>query len=142
MANTTTTCRSRVLLLGWSDMHGNLYIANLGDSCAVLGTLVKPRGEVLAIQLSAEHNTCIESQICLSKAENNSKNVLIEEVMDKLAKEAILTKCGTNAYIINKLKFQKSDYEFEAVKEENYGQIFRNGSKVQPNMDEDHMCMR
>nr|XP_017224817.1 PREDICTED: probable protein phosphatase 2C 28 [Daucus carota subsp. sativus] len=55
-----TTCRSRVLLLGWSDMHGNLYIANLGDSCAVLGTLVKPRGEVLAIQLSAEHNTCIE----------------------------------------------------------------------------------
>ncbi|KAL1814854.1 hypothetical protein ACET3Z_017428 [Daucus carota] len=41
--------------------NGNLYIANLGDSCAVLGRLVKATGEVLAIQLSAEHNTCIES---------------------------------------------------------------------------------
>ena len=41
--------------------NGNLYIANLGDSCAVLGRLVKATGEVLAIQLSAEHNACIES---------------------------------------------------------------------------------
>ena len=40
---------------------GNLYIANLGDSRAVLGRLVKATGEVLAIQLSAEHNACIES---------------------------------------------------------------------------------
>lgn len=38
-----------------------LYIANLGDSRAVLGRLVKATGEVLAIQLSAEHNACIES---------------------------------------------------------------------------------
>ena len=28
------------------------------------------------------------------------------------------------------------------MKEENDGQIFRNGSKVQPNMDEDHMYMK
>ncbi|RVW38567.1 putative protein phosphatase 2C 28 [Vitis vinifera] len=40
---------------------GNLYIANLGDSRAVLGRLVKATGDVLAIQLSAEHNACIES---------------------------------------------------------------------------------
>ncbi|KAK1388507.1 Protein-serine/threonine phosphatase [Heracleum sosnowskyi] len=41
--------------------NGNLYIANLGDSRAVLGRLVKATGEVLAIQLSAEHNACFES---------------------------------------------------------------------------------
>lgn len=40
---------------------GTLYIANLGDSRAVLGRLVKATGEVLAIQLSAEHNVAIES---------------------------------------------------------------------------------
>ncbi|KAI3991197.1 hypothetical protein MKX01_022418 [Papaver californicum] len=40
---------------------GNLYIANLGDSRAVLGRLVKATGEVLAVQLSAEHNASIES---------------------------------------------------------------------------------
>ncbi|XP_063950338.1 probable protein phosphatase 2C 46 isoform X5 [Daucus carota subsp. sativus] len=41
--------------------NGNLYIANPGDSCAVLGRFVKATGEVLAIQLLAEHNTCIKS---------------------------------------------------------------------------------
>lgn len=40
---------------------GNLYVANLGDSRAVLGRLVKATGEVLALQLSAEHNASIES---------------------------------------------------------------------------------
>ncbi|KAK8699114.1 hypothetical protein V6N13_115209 [Hibiscus sabdariffa] len=40
---------------------GSLYVANLGDSRAVLGRAVKATGEVLAIQLSAEHNVCIES---------------------------------------------------------------------------------
>lgn len=40
---------------------GTLYIANLGDSRAVLGRVVKATGDVLAIQLSAEHNACIES---------------------------------------------------------------------------------
>ncbi|KAL8088545.1 putative protein phosphatase 2C 28 [Apium graveolens] len=41
--------------------NGTLYVANLGDSRAVLGKLVKATGEVLAIQLSAEHNACFES---------------------------------------------------------------------------------
>lgn len=40
---------------------GILYVANLGDSRAVLGKVVKATGEVLAIQLSAEHNVGIES---------------------------------------------------------------------------------
>ncbi|XP_065865043.1 probable protein phosphatase 2C 60 isoform X2 [Euphorbia lathyris] len=40
---------------------GNLYIANVGDSRAVLGRVMKATGEVLSIQLSAEHNVCIES---------------------------------------------------------------------------------
>ncbi|KAK1432607.1 hypothetical protein QVD17_09504 [Tagetes erecta] len=40
---------------------GNLYIANVGDSRAVLGRGVKATGEVIAIQLSVEHNASIES---------------------------------------------------------------------------------
>lgn len=40
---------------------GILYIANVGDSRAVLGKHVKATGEVLAVQLSAEHNVSIES---------------------------------------------------------------------------------
>lgn len=41
--------------------NGILYVASLGDSRAVLGRLVRATGEVLAIQLSAEHNACFES---------------------------------------------------------------------------------
>lgn len=41
--------------------YRTLYIANLGDSRAVLGRLVKATGEVLGIQLSTEHNASIES---------------------------------------------------------------------------------
>ncbi|XP_006343345.1 probable protein phosphatase 2C 60 [Solanum tuberosum] len=41
--------------------NGILYVANLGDSRAVLGRLVRATGEVLAIQLSAEHNACFET---------------------------------------------------------------------------------
>lgn len=41
--------------------NGTLYIANLGDSRAVLGRAVKATGEVLALQLSTEHNAAIES---------------------------------------------------------------------------------
>lgn len=40
---------------------GTLYIANAGDSRAVLGRAVKATGEVIAIQLSTEHNASIES---------------------------------------------------------------------------------
>jgi len=40
---------------------GTLYVANLGDSRVVLGKVVKATKEVLAVQLSAEHNASIES---------------------------------------------------------------------------------
>ncbi|MFS7955009.1 putative protein-serine/threonine phosphatase [Helianthus anomalus] len=40
---------------------GMLYIANAGDSRAVLGRTVKATGEVIGIQLSVEHNASIES---------------------------------------------------------------------------------
>lgn len=40
---------------------GTLFIANAGDSRAVLGRVVKATGEVLPIQLSVEHNASIES---------------------------------------------------------------------------------
>uniref|UniRef100_A0A2N9IBV8 protein-serine/threonine phosphatase n=1 Tax=Fagus sylvatica TaxID=28930 RepID=A0A2N9IBV8_FAGSY len=47
--------------LGGVICGGTLYIANLGDSRAVLGRVMKATGEVLSIQLSAEHNVAIES---------------------------------------------------------------------------------
>ena len=40
---------------------GTLYVANLGDSRAVLGRVVKATGKVLAVQLSTEHNVSNES---------------------------------------------------------------------------------
>ncbi|GAB2224447.1 hypothetical protein Droror1_Dr00005207 [Drosera rotundifolia] len=38
-----------------------LYVANVGDSRAVMGKVIKATGEVLPIQLSDEHNVSIES---------------------------------------------------------------------------------
>ncbi|WOK94671.1 putative protein phosphatase 2C 60 [Canna indica] len=40
---------------------GMLYTANLGDSRVVLGKLVKATREILAVQLSAEHNAAVEA---------------------------------------------------------------------------------
>ncbi|XP_073159463.1 probable protein phosphatase 2C 60 [Henckelia pumila] len=59
---------------------GTLYIANLGDSRAVLGRLVKATGEVLAVQLSAEHNASIESvrQELKSQHPEDSKIVVLK----------------------------------------------------------------
>lgn len=59
---------------------GTLYIANLGDSRAVLGRLVKATGEVLAVQLSAEHNASIESvrQELFSLHPDDSKIVVLK----------------------------------------------------------------
>uniref|UniRef100_A0A6N2N6F7 PPM-type phosphatase domain-containing protein n=1 Tax=Salix viminalis TaxID=40686 RepID=A0A6N2N6F7_SALVM len=56
-----TNCCCWVLLSGGCDLGVILYIANLGDSRAVLGSLSTATGEVLAIQLSSEHNVAIES---------------------------------------------------------------------------------
>ncbi|GAB2279414.1 hypothetical protein Dimus_014056 [Dionaea muscipula] len=40
---------------------GTLYVANLGDSRAVMGRVIKATREVVPIQLSEEHNVSIES---------------------------------------------------------------------------------
>ncbi|XP_074312909.1 putative protein phosphatase 2C 28 isoform X2 [Silene latifolia] len=40
---------------------GTLYVANVGDSRAVMGRLVKATDEILAVQLSTEHNACLEA---------------------------------------------------------------------------------
>ncbi|KAL9238416.1 hypothetical protein vseg_012840 [Gypsophila vaccaria] len=39
---------------------GTLYVANVGDSRAVLGRLVNATGEIVAVQLSTEHNASLE----------------------------------------------------------------------------------
>ncbi|KAF3433073.1 hypothetical protein FNV43_RR24175 [Rhamnella rubrinervis] len=45
---------------------------------------------------------------------------LIEDIMDKLSKEGVLSKSGSDTYIITRKK--KFDYEFDVVKEETDGQ--------------------
>ncbi|WOL09713.1 putative protein phosphatase 2C 60 [Canna indica] len=59
-----------------------LYVANLGDSRIVLGRLVKETGEVLAVQLSTEHNAGLESirHELYSLHPNDSKIVLKHDV--------------------------------------------------------------
>ena len=59
---------------------GTLYVANLGDSRAVLGRVVKATGEVLSIQLSDEHNVCIESvrQELISSHPEDSQIVVLK----------------------------------------------------------------
>ncbi|KAI4367384.1 hypothetical protein MLD38_023127 [Melastoma candidum] len=59
---------------------GNLYIANLGDSRAVLGRVGKASGKVTAVQLSTEHNANIESvrrELC-SEHPDDSKIVVLK----------------------------------------------------------------
>lgn len=41
--------------------NGTLYVANAGDSRAVMGRVEKGTGNIVAIQLSEEHNVSIES---------------------------------------------------------------------------------
>ncbi|CAK9144303.1 unnamed protein product [Ilex paraguariensis] len=65
--------------------------------------------------------------------------VLIEEIMDKLVREGILSKTGTDNYTINKQK--NSNYEFDAIKEEMDGQVVPVGNRIQQRMGVDHMYM-
>lgn len=58
--------------------NGTLYIANLGDSRAVLGRAVKATEEVLAVQLSTEHNAAIESiRHELRSSHPNDSNIVV-----------------------------------------------------------------
>ncbi|KAI4375817.1 hypothetical protein MLD38_013641 [Melastoma candidum] len=57
-----------------------LYVANLGDSRAVLGRVAKASGKVTAVQLSTEHNANIESvreELC-SEHPGDSKVVVLK----------------------------------------------------------------
>ncbi|KAL0364326.1 UNVERIFIED_CONTAM: Meiosis-specific protein ASY1 [Sesamum angustifolium] len=64
--------------------------------------------------------------------------VLIEEIMDKLVKEGLISKAEEESFVINKKK--KFDYEFDAVKEEADGQVLGNGKAG--TMSVDHMYMK
>ncbi|KAL5217344.1 hypothetical protein ABZP36_018028 [Zizania latifolia] len=57
---------------------GTLYVANLGDSRAVLGRRVKATGEVLAMQLSSEHNAyCEEVRQELQSSHPNDPQIVV-----------------------------------------------------------------
>ncbi|OIT05218.1 hypothetical protein A4A49_65144, partial [Nicotiana attenuata] len=66
--------------------------------------------------------------------------VLVEEIVEKLVKEGILSRVGTDCYIINKKT--KFNYEFDIVKEEIDGQQYPKSSQLQRGKDEDYMYMK
>ncbi|CAL5398405.1 unnamed protein product [Camellia sinensis] len=88
--------------------------------------------------ISCYHLDTIELTNVLSNFADTSL-VLIEEIMDKLVKEGILSKSGTDSYTINKQK--KFDYDFNPIKEEMDGQVVP-GKKAQHDIGEDHMYMK
>ncbi|KAK4377025.1 hypothetical protein RND71_003321 [Anisodus tanguticus] len=65
---------------------------------------------------------------------------LVEDILENLVKEGILSTAGTDTYIIKKQK--KFDYEFDVVKEETDGQQNQNGSQSQHGKGEDYMYMK
>ncbi|XP_070023591.1 meiosis-specific protein ASY1 isoform X2 [Nicotiana sylvestris] len=66
--------------------------------------------------------------------------VLVEEIMEKLVKEAILSSFGTDCYIINKQT--KFNYEFGIVKEEIDGQQYPRSNQSQHDKGKDYMYMK
>ncbi|KAF5952818.1 hypothetical protein HYC85_010762 [Camellia sinensis] len=88
--------------------------------------------------ISCYHLDTIELTNVLSNFADTSL-VLIEEIMDKLVKEGILSKSGTDSYTINKQK--KFDYDLNPIKEEMDGQVVP-GKKAQHDIGEDHMYMK
>ncbi|KAL2507602.1 DNA-binding HORMA family protein [Forsythia ovata] len=72
--------------------------------------------------------------------------LLVAEIMDKLVKEGVTTRASAESYNIKKqkranFKSQKSDYEFDAVKEEMEGQTVANDGKAGV-IGVDHMYMK
>nr|XP_009776295.1 PREDICTED: HORMA domain-containing protein 1-like isoform X2 [Nicotiana sylvestris] len=65
---------------------------------------------------------------------------LVEEIVEKLVKEGMLSSVGTDCYIINKQK--KFNYEFDIVKEEIDGQQYPKSSQLQHGKNEDYMYMK
>ncbi|XP_070050181.1 meiosis-specific protein ASY1-like [Nicotiana tomentosiformis] len=66
--------------------------------------------------------------------------VLVEEIMEKLVKEGILSSVGTDCCIINKQK--KFNYEFGIVKEEIDGQQYPRSNQSQHDKGKDYMYMK
>ncbi|XP_015869539.3 meiosis-specific protein ASY1 [Ziziphus jujuba] len=87
--------------------------------------------------ITSRHTDTIELTDVLSSFPDVTL-VLIEDIMDKLAKEGVLSISGSDTYIINRKK--KSDYEFSLVKEEVDGQTVPVGGKDQ-HVD-DYMYMK
>ncbi|XP_059316465.1 meiosis-specific protein ASY1 [Lycium ferocissimum] len=88
--------------------------------------------------ISAHHLDRIEVTDVLSNFPDISV-ALVEDILEKLVKEGILSSAGTDTYIIKKQK--KFDYEFD-VKEETDGQQNQNGSQSQHGKGEDFMYMK
>lgn len=86
--------------------------------------------------INSHHLDVIELTDILANFPDISE-VLIEEIIDKLVREGVMSKAGEQSYNINKKK--KFDYEFDAVKEEMDGQMLPSGKKK---VDEDHMYMK
>ncbi|KAH0672398.1 hypothetical protein KY290_026596 [Solanum tuberosum] len=89
--------------------------------------------------ISAYHLDRVEVTDVLSNFPNISV-VLIEDILEKLVKEGILSSAGTDTYIIKRQK--KFDYEFDVVKEEPEGQQNKNGNQSQQGKVEDYMYMK
>ncbi|XP_075083605.1 meiosis-specific protein ASY1-like, partial [Nicotiana tabacum] len=66
--------------------------------------------------------------------------VLAEDIIEKLVKEGILSRAGTDCYIINKQ--MKFNYEFDIVKEEINGQKYPKGNQTQHGKGEEYMYMK
>ncbi|KAM3344399.1 meiosis-specific protein ASY1 [Capsicum galapagoense] len=89
--------------------------------------------------ISAYHLDKVEVTDVLSNFTDISV-ALVEDIMEKLVKEGILSNAGTGTYIIKKQK--QFDYEFDVVKEEKEGQQNHHGNQSQHGKGEDYMYMK
>ncbi|KAL3337400.1 hypothetical protein AABB24_029849 [Solanum stoloniferum] len=89
--------------------------------------------------ISSYHLDRVEVTDVLSNFPNISV-ILIEDILEKLVEEGILSSAGTDTYIIKTQK--KFDYEFDVVKEEPEGQQNKNGNQSQQGKVEDYMYMK
>ncbi|WMV29147.1 hypothetical protein MTR67_022532 [Solanum verrucosum] len=89
--------------------------------------------------INAYHLDRVEVTDVLSNFPNISV-VLIEDILEKLVKEGILSSAGTDTYIIKTQK--KFNYVFDVVKEEPEGQQNKNGNQSQQGKVEDYMYMK
>ncbi|CAM8912706.1 unnamed protein product [Rhodiola kirilowii] len=87
----------------------------------------------------SRHNDKVELTDVLSNFPDISM-ASIEEILERLVKEAILTKIGRDAYAIHKQK--DTIYEFPDVKEENDGLLQPAYAKARHGVGEDYLYMK